>query len=62
LGIPLIGRISLEPDVCNAGDTGVPVAIGHPDTQAGAEFHKIAAVVVEILSQSPHRAAVRIIN
>jgi len=62
LGIPLIGRIPLDPDVCDAGDTGVPVAIGHPDTQAGAEFHKIAAAMVEILSQSPRRTAVRIIN
>jgi len=62
LGIPLIGRIPLEPDVCDAGDTGVPVAIGHPDTHAGAEFHKIAATMVEILSQSPHRTAVKIIN
>jgi ATP-binding protein involved in chromosome partitioning len=62
LGIPLIGRIPLDPDVCDAGDTGVPVAIDHPDTQAGAEFHTIAAAVVEILSQSPRRAAVRIIN
>jgi ATP-binding protein involved in chromosome partitioning len=62
LGIPLIGRIPLEPDVCDAGDTGVPVAIGHPETQAGAEFHKIAATMVEILSQSPRRTAVRIIN
>jgi ATP-binding protein involved in chromosome partitioning len=62
LGIPLIGRIPLEPDVCDAGDTGVPMAIGRPDTLAGAEFHKIAAAVVEILSQTPRRAAVRIIN
>jgi ATP-binding protein involved in chromosome partitioning len=62
LGIPLIGRIPLDPDVCDAGDTGVPVAIGHPDTQAGAEFHKIAAAMVEILSHSPRRTAVRIIN
>ena len=62
LGVPLIGRIPLEPDVCDAGDTGVPVAIGHPDTPAGAEFHKIAAAMVEILSHSPRRAAVRIIN
>jgi ATP-binding protein involved in chromosome partitioning len=62
LGIPLIGRIPLEPDVCDAGDTGVPVAIGRPDTLAGVEFHKIAAAVVEILSQTPRRAAVRIIN
>jgi ATP-binding protein involved in chromosome partitioning len=62
LGIPLIGRIPLDPDVCDAGDTGVPMAIGRPDTLAGAEFHKIAAAVVEILSQTPRRAAVRIIN
>jgi ATP-binding protein involved in chromosome partitioning len=62
LGIPLIGRVPLDPEVCDAGDTGVPVAIGQPDTQAGVEFHKIAAAVVEILSQSPRRAAVRIIN
>jgi ATP-binding protein involved in chromosome partitioning len=62
LGIPLLGRVPLDPEVCDAGDTGVPVAIGQPDTKAGAEFHKIAAMVVEILSQSPRRAAVRIIN
>lgn len=62
LGIPLIGRVPLDPEVCNAGDTGVPVAIGQPDTTAGTEFHKIAATVVAILSQSPRRAAVRIIN
>jgi ATP-binding protein involved in chromosome partitioning len=62
LGIPLIGRIPLEPEVCDAGDTGIPVAIGRPDTQAGAEFHTIAAAVVEILGQTPRRAAVRIIN
>jgi ATP-binding protein involved in chromosome partitioning len=62
LGIPLLGRIPLESDVCDAGDTGVPIAIDHPETQAGAEFHKIAAALVEILSQSPRRAAVRIIN
>jgi ATP-binding protein involved in chromosome partitioning len=62
LGIPLIGRVPLDPDVCDAGDTGVPMAIGRPDTLAGAEFHKIAAAVVEILSQTPRRAAVRIIN
>ena len=62
LGIPLLGRVPLDPEVCDAGDTGVPVAIGQPETQAGAEFHKIAATVVEILTQSPRRAAVRIIN
>ncbi|MBM3223399.1 MAG: Mrp/NBP35 family ATP-binding protein [Candidatus Tectomicrobia bacterium] len=62
LGIPLIGHIPLEPSVCDAGDTGIPVAIGQPETRAGVEFHQIAATVVEMLSQSPRRAAVKIIN
>src|SRR5262245_9388109 len=62
LGIPLLGRVPLDPDICAAGETGVPAAIGQPDTKAGAEFHKIAATVVEILTQSPRRATVRIIN
>jgi len=62
LGIPLLGRVPLDPDVCDAGDTGVPVAIGQPDTKAGAEFHSIAMAVVEMLSQRPRRAGVRIIN
>jgi len=62
LGIPLLGRVPLDPEVCDAGDTGVPVAIGQPDTKAGAEFHSIALTMVEILSQRPRRAAVRIIN
>jgi ATP-binding protein involved in chromosome partitioning len=62
LGIPLIGRVPLDPGVCDAGDTGIPVAIGQPDTKAGVEFHQIAAAVVEILGQTPHRTAVKIIN
>jgi ATP-binding protein involved in chromosome partitioning len=62
LGIPLLGRIPLDPSVCDAGDTGVPVAIGQPETKAGEEFHKIAAAIIEILTSKPQRAAVKIIN
>ncbi len=62
LGIPLIGRIPLDPEVCDAGDTGIPVAIGRPETTVGAEFHTIAAAVMEILSQRPQHKTVSIIN
>jgi ATP-binding protein involved in chromosome partitioning len=62
LGIPLLGRVPLDPAVCDAGDTGVPLVIGQPDTAAAAEFRKIAAAVVEVLSSTPHRAPIKIIN
>lgn len=62
LGIPLLGHVPLEPEVCDSGDTGIPVAIGQPDTRAGAEFHKLAASLVEILSNRPPRNTVKIMN
>lgn len=62
LGIPLLGRIPLEVSVCEAGDTGVPVVIGNPDSKAGEEFQHVAAALVEILSRRSQQATVRIIN
>ncbi|HEY7490602.1 MAG TPA: Mrp/NBP35 family ATP-binding protein [Candidatus Tectomicrobia bacterium] len=62
LSIPLLGCIPLAPAVCDAGDTGVPVVIGQPDTAAAEEFQKVAAAVVEVLSRSPQRAPIKIIN
>lgn len=62
LGIPLLGHIPLDPVVCDAGDTGVPVVIGQPDTAAAEEFRQVAAAIIEVLSSSPRRAPVKIIN
>jgi ATP-binding protein involved in chromosome partitioning len=62
LGIPLLGRIPLDPTVCDAGDTGVPIAIGHPESEAGAEFHRIAAALIEVLSRKPRPATINLIN
>jgi ATP-binding protein involved in chromosome partitioning len=62
LGIPLLGRIPLEPAVCDAGDTGVPVVIGQPDTAAAEAFQQIAAAVIEVLQRRPQRAPIKIIN
>lgn len=62
LGIPLIGRIPLDPDVCGAGDTGIPVAIGQPESKAGAEFHHITTEIITMLSQGLAQRTVRIIN
>jgi ATP-binding protein involved in chromosome partitioning len=62
LGIPLLGHIPLDPAVCDAGDTGVPVVIGQPDTQTAEEFQKVAAAVVELLSRRSPQTGPRIIN
>lgn len=62
LGIPLLGRIPLDPTICDAGDTGVPTAIGHPESEAGTEFHRIAAALIEVLSRKPRPATIKIIN
>ena len=62
LGIPLLGRIPLESAVCDAGDAGVPVVIGQPDSRAGQEFRQIAAAVVDVLTNRPSRPTVKIIN
>jgi ATP-binding protein involved in chromosome partitioning len=62
LGIPLLGRVPLEPAVCDAGDTGVPVVIGQPDTAAAEAFQQMAAAVIEVLHRRPQRAPIKIIN
>ena len=62
LGIPLLGRIPLESAVCDAGDAGVPVVVGQPESRAGQEFRQIAAAVVDVLMNKPQRPAVKIIN
>ncbi len=62
LGVPLLGRIPLDPTVCDAGDTGVPVVIGQPNTKVAAEFQKVATAVIEVLRHKPRPAQVKIIN
>ena len=62
LGIPLLGHIPLDPIICDAGDTGVPLVIGRPETKAAEEFQSVAAAVIENLSTSPRQAPVKIIN
>jgi ATP-binding protein involved in chromosome partitioning len=62
LGIPLLGQIPLEPEVCDAGDSGVPLVLARPDTKAAEAFQQIAAAVIEMLSRQPRQAPVNIIN
>jgi ATP-binding protein involved in chromosome partitioning len=62
LGIPLLGRIPLDPVVCDTGDLGVPLVLSHPETPAAEEFKAIAATVTELLSRGASPAPIKIIN
>ncbi|HUW01572.1 MAG TPA: Mrp/NBP35 family ATP-binding protein [Acidimicrobiales bacterium] len=44
-GVPLLGRVPLEPSVGAGGDTGDPIALG--DGPAADEFRRIAKVLVD---------------
>ena len=62
LGIPLLGTIPLDPVVCDAGDTGVPLALSQPNTKTTQEMHKVAAAVSKILGRHSAPAPIKILN
>lgn len=45
LGVPLLGRIPLEPAVAQAGDAGLPVVASHPDSAAARALLDAARAV-----------------
>ncbi len=52
LGVPLLGRIPLVPDLVIATDSGEPYVLSHPDTPAGQAFRHIADTLMK-LTESP---------
>ena len=62
LGIPLLGTIPLDPVVCDAGDTGVPLVLSQPNTKTAQEMHKVAAAVSEILGRHAAPAPIKTLN
>ena len=62
LGIPLLGYIPLESEICDSGDAGVPLVVAQPDTKAAEEFQNIAAALIEVLTRQPRQTQVKIIN
>jgi ATP-binding protein involved in chromosome partitioning len=49
IDVPLLGAVPIEPGVSAGGDVGNPVAITAPDSPAGAEFHRVAGLIVDEL-------------
>jgi ATP-binding protein involved in chromosome partitioning len=46
LGVPLLGRIPLDPALREGGDTGEPVSASAPESESGRAFDQLAAAVV----------------
>jgi ATP-binding protein involved in chromosome partitioning len=50
LGVPIIGRIPLQPDVVTAGDSGKPTVVSAPTSAAGQAFQELAGTVARKLA------------
>ena len=48
LGIPLLGRVPLDPQVRECGDEGEPIATAAPGSPVAQELYRIAARVLEL--------------
>ncbi|MFZ0493882.1 MAG: Mrp/NBP35 family ATP-binding protein [Acidimicrobiia bacterium] len=49
LGIPLLGRIPLDPHVVSDGDAGSPIVRSHPETATATAFKDVAARLIDAL-------------
>jgi ATP-binding protein involved in chromosome partitioning len=47
LGVPLLGRLPLVPQLREGGDDGRPIAAVAPESEAGKIFHQIAATIAK---------------
>ena len=50
LGVPLLGRIPLIPALREGGDTGIPIAIADPESEATLAF---ASIADELVARKP---------
>jgi ATP-binding protein involved in chromosome partitioning len=50
LGVPLLAKIPLQPDVVEAGDSGKPTVLSAPESPAGVAFRELAGEVARKLA------------
>jgi ATP-binding protein involved in chromosome partitioning len=53
-GVPLLGTIPLDNAVCAGGDSGIPIVLSAPETEAAARMHAIAGALAARLSVLRH--------
>jgi len=51
LGVPFLGEIPIDPQICSGGDNGTPIVVQYPDSPQSVAFCGIAAQVAVSLSR-----------
>ncbi len=51
-GVAFLGEIPLDAEVCTAGDLGVPIVAGHPDSHQAEAFGVVASMLEQVLAES----------
>jgi ATP-binding protein involved in chromosome partitioning len=46
MGVSFLGEVPLDPQIRKAGDEGVPIVVGQPDSPQADAFRKVAAALV----------------
>ncbi len=54
LGVPLLGKIPLEPAVADCGDMGAPAVLRYPNSESGKAFVEIAEKTIQAIAQLEH--------
>ena len=60
LGVPLVGQVPLVPELREGGDTGAPITVADPDSEASQAFEHLAKRVVELAPKRIYRPELRI--
>jgi ATP-binding protein involved in chromosome partitioning len=62
LGLPLLGQIPLVPDLREGGDSGVPIIVSDPDSEAARAFVRIAeAIDVDLAPTRRYNAGLKLL-
>ena len=51
-GVAFLGQIPLDAEVCTAGDIGVPIVAGHPESPQSEAFGTVASELTTVLEES----------
>lgn len=51
-GVAFLGQIPLDAEVCTAGDIGVPIVAGHPESPQSEAFGAVAQELAAVLAES----------
>lgn len=51
LGIPFLGAVPIDPEICTGGDLGVPIVASHPDSSQSEAFRNAANLLEEELRE-----------